>query len=217
MTWSAIEPALLIVFLALLTLLVTAEARASRWSLPVKMVLSTGFVALAIRSGALESVYGRLLLLALLFSWLGDLLLGLDGRAPGPWWFLGGVVAFALAHIAFVVAFAARGVSASLVAVGSGVMIGVAVFVLRWLRPHLDGPFARAIPGYVGVIGLMVAFAVGTAHPTIWIPATLFAVSDIAVARNSFVAPGWTIKLWGLPFYFAAQYALALPAMEVTV
>jgi len=40
--------------------------------------------------------------------------------------------------------------------------------------------------------------------------ALAFAVSDVAVARNRFVAPGPMNKAWGLPLYYAAQLAFAL-------
>jgi YhhN family len=39
--------------------------------------------------------------------------------------------------------------------------------------------------------------------------ALVFAASDIAVARQAFVQPALTNKLWGLPLYYAAQLALA--------
>jgi hypothetical protein len=37
----------------------------------------------------------------------------------------------------------------------------------------------------------------------------MFYVSDLAVARQRFVAQSWTNKLWGLPLYFGAQLVLA--------
>ncbi len=40
-----------------------------------KLVASTSFVALAVVNGANDSSYGRFILLALIFSWLGDVLL----------------------------------------------------------------------------------------------------------------------------------------------
>ena len=40
--------------------------------------------------------------------------------------------------------------------------------------------------------------------------ATAFFLSDIAVARNRFVAPGFTNRAWGLPLYYVGQVLLAL-------
>jgi len=39
--------------------------------------------------------------------------------------------------------------------------------------------------------------------------ALMFLVSDLAVARDRFVAQGFINRLWGLPLYYAAQLVLA--------
>ena len=39
--------------------------------------------------------------------------------------------------------------------------------------------------------------------------ALMFAVSDVSVARDRFVAPGFANAAWGLPLYYAAQLVLA--------
>ncbi len=41
----------------------------------MKFIASSAFIALAIRSGALESLYGRLILTGLVLSWCGDMFL----------------------------------------------------------------------------------------------------------------------------------------------
>ena len=38
----------------------------------------------------------------------------------------------------------------------------------------------------------------------------LFAISDLAVARERFVAQTIRNKVWGLPFYYGAQVLIAL-------
>jgi len=190
--------------IGLVGLLLYAEWRQAKWRLVPKMLLASGFVALALDGGASDTRYGRWILAALVLSWLGDLALGLDGR------FLPGLVAFALAHLGYWGAFAEAGVNGATALVGAAIMVVVGAGVLVWLRPHLVGKFRLAVPGYVVVIGVMVALAVGTQDWTIWLPAVGFAASDIAVARNQFVSTSFVNKLWGLPFYFGAQYALAL-------
>lgn len=37
----------------------------------------------------------------------------------------------------------------------------------------------------------------------------MFWCSDLAVARDRFIAPGFVNRLWGLPLYYAAQVAFA--------
>jgi uncharacterized membrane protein YhhN len=47
----------------------------------------------------------------------------------------------------------------------------------------------------------------------LWVGALLFYVSDLAVARNRFVAPGFANRAWGLPAYYAGQMLLASTLM----
>jgi uncharacterized membrane protein YhhN len=66
---------------------------------------------------------------------------------------------------------------------------------------------------YVIAISAMMAMAAGShsAHGSLalLLGALLFVISDLAVARNRFVAPGFINRAWGLPTYFSAQLLLA--------
>jgi len=194
---------------ALVALLV-AERRKTRWGRIAKMVASTGFVGVAIASGAVESGYGRGVLVALGLSWLGDLLLTFASRRA----FLVGLGVFLVAHIGYLAAFAVRGIAWMAVAVAAAVVLMGAGGVWRWLVPHLDDVMRWPVAGYVAVISAMVAVAVGTtAHDIdlrILFGAVAFFVSDLAVARNRFVAAGFVNRAWGLPLYYLAQVLLAL-------
>ena len=64
-----------------------------------KPLASTGFVAIALSAGALDSIYGRWVLAALALSWLGDVLLIPRSKSI----FLAGIGSFLLGHVAFVV------------------------------------------------------------------------------------------------------------------
>ena len=59
----------------------------------------------------------------------------------------------------------------------------------------------------------MLALSVGagsaTGQPVHFIAALGFAISDVSVARDRFVAPGFVNAAWGLPLYFASQLAFA--------
>ena len=71
--------------------------------------------------------------------------------------------------------------------------------------------------GLVLAIGLMMASAVACTAPTvqptaIWLGAGLFLVSDLFVARQRFVAPGFVNRLFGLPLYYVGQLLLASTA-----
>ncbi len=173
-----------------------------------KTVASTMFVLLAWQLGAMGSVYGRALLTALALSWLGDVLL-LSGRSRV---FLAGIGSFLLAHLAFSCAFALKGFDARAFTIGLIFMAGLGIAILRWLNPHLSGLYRVAVPAYVLAIMSMVAFgfSAGAASGNAWIPAgaVLFAISDVSVARDRFVSPGYVNRLWGLPLYYAAQIVL---------
>ena len=66
---------------------------------------------------------------------------------------------------------------------------------------------------YVVVISLMLVAALGSVSQPrevqIALGALAFYGSDLAVARDRFVAPGFANKAWGLPLYYGAQLLLA--------
>ena len=196
--------------LAACIVLVAAEFRDhARARACLKIVASTAFVVLALQLGAASSGYGRWVLAALVLSWVGDVLL-LSTRDR---WFLPGIGGFLLAHVAFSVAFAQLPMS------GNGLMLGLVLMsllglaVLAWLRRHLTGFYRVAVGAYVGAIVAMcsVAIAVSAASGAGWLAggALAFALSDVSVARDRFVAPGFVNRAWGLPLYYVAQLVLA--------
>lgn len=179
------------------------------WRAPLKLSASSGFVAVALLLGATGSDYGRWILAALALGWLGDALL-LSERSA---WFVSGLVAFLLSHLCFGAAFVSGGVAPRAVAVSAVPALAAGIVIWRWLRPYPSGVLRVAVPVYGVVILAMCALAVGyaEAHQR-WIAldgAVLFAVSDLAVARDRFVARSFDNKLWGWPTYFAAQLLLA--------
>lgn len=181
----------------------------------LKIVASTAFLALAIQLHAAGSTYGRLILVALVLSWVGDvLLLSQKSRL-----FLFGLASFLLAHLVFAMAFASRPIDGAALVAGLALMSGIGIVVLAWLWNHLKALYRIAVTAYVAAIVAMCAFATAaSAASGMWllaVGALAFAISDIAVARNRFVAPGASNKLWGLPLYYVAQIILALSVAGV--
>ena len=174
-----------------------------------KMAASTVFVLFAVYLDALESVHGQALMVALLCSWVGDLLL-LPGKSR---WFLYGLVSFLLAHIAFALCFIQRGIdTGQLLLPGAGV--GLLVLVISyWLLPHVEKEMKLPVIGYMAVIVVMVILAFATHHhlPNAAIPvaACLFLVSDLFVARDRFVKKEAWNRIIGTPLYFGAQMIFA--------
>ncbi len=72
---------------------------------------------------------------------------------------------------------------------------------------------AAPVRAYVVVISAMVVCAAGTVGqaglPQILVGALMFYISDLAVARDHFLAPSFANKAWGLPLYFGGQLLLA--------
>ena len=191
--------------------LLVAERRGSRAGIWLwKPIASTGFVATALAAGAIDSRYGELVLAALLFCWLGDVLLIPDDERI----FRVGILAFLLGHLAFAAAFVIRGVEPTVAAVTLAALSLNAWLTLRWLGPHLSADFRVPVTIYVAVISFMVATAVGTFAFARCVPllagALAFAVSDTSVARDRFVRSEFANRAWGLPLYYVAVLLLAI-------
>lgn len=180
-----------------------------------KLIAATAYIATAWSMGAAGTDYGRVLLAGMAFCWAGDLLLV---STKSRKLFLLGLASFLLGHVAYICAFSVRGLTLPAVA-GTGLAMAVFTWaVLRWLQPHLDDHMRRPVWLYIFAISIMVATAAGTyaAHGNWAIPlgAVLFLISDLGVARDRFIAPGFINRAWGLPVYFSAQMILALSVMN---
>lgn len=206
----------------LVGLLLLGERRDAPWRGWAKAAASSGFVAAAVAAGAADTAYGGWVLGALCLGWVGDIALVSARRR----WFLLGLAAFLLSHLTYIGAFATvdpHAVVAVLVAAG---LLGPAALVARWLWPHLAGDMRGPVMAYIAVITAMVAAASGAAagtgpallpalsaggwRATVVVAAVAFYLSDVSVARDRFVAPGFGNRIWGLPLYYAAQLLFAL-------
>jgi uncharacterized membrane protein YhhN len=174
-----------------------------------KMAASTCFVGVALALGAAHSPYGQCILGALVLGWLGDALL--LSRASRP--VLAGLGAFLLSHAMFCAAFLAGPTSTPVLSASVVAATGLGAGVLRWLLPQVPVPMRAPVVAYVIVILAMVALAASHAAASgrwgVLLGATLFALSDVAVARERFVRPGPENRRWGWPLYFAGQLLLA--------
>lgn len=207
--------------------LVLAEARRWRRARVVsKLVASAMFIAVGAAAMAAETTAGitiegwrmfqTIVVMGLVLGAVGDAaLLGKSDRA-----FLAGLGAFLLGHVAYVIAagqlvppdtwLASAGpIAAAPAAVGLG--------VLAWLWPRLGGMKLPVI-AYVLVIVAMVIGGIAIlsaetlpAHnrQLFAAGAVLFFASDLAVARDKFVAATFVNRAWGLPCYYAGQLLIA--------
>lgn len=201
-----------ILLAAVVTALVASEVRAFRPGVWIaKPLASTIVVGTALAAGALGSGYGRLVLLALVLSWLGDVLLIPRRQVL----FVSGLGSFLLGHLAFGAAFLREPQAPLPLALGATGMAAVGAATLRWLWPHLAPKLRPAVAAYVAAISVMVTLAwgaVGALGGLVAAAAVAFAASDVLVARHRFVAPSAVNKVLGLPLYYAAQMVFAWSA-----
>lgn len=179
-----------------------------------KLIASSAFVALAIKARCLQSSYGRIILLGLSLSWLGDAFL--IGKTQLM--FLLGLGAFLLAHIAYIVAFTRRGINVKWATVAAFVIVPIAIAVSIWLAPHVPPDLEIPVRAYTTVISLMVVAAVAThgrrASDFILAGALLFFLSDLSVAALRLAQTDFPTYVWGLPLYYAGQVCFAISASQ---
>ncbi|MBU3671027.1 MAG: lysoplasmalogenase [Sinobacteraceae bacterium] len=144
------------------------------------------------------------------FSALGDLLLSLPLNA-----FLFGLLAFLVAHLLYLCAFVRRTRAPALGWAAAVATFGTVVFVT--LQPYL-GELRGAVLAYVIVICSMMWRALAqlgreevAALAARWsaLGAVIFAISDVLVARNRFVAASMTTQVALMILYWSAQWMLA--------
>lgn len=193
-----------------------------------KLTASLGFIvvgahAIGAHADPPHAAFATLAFFGLVLGALGDAaLLGTSPRA-----LLGGILAFLLGHLAYIIGIAyLLGPQYWIAAAGwlGLVPIVVALVAYDWLKPKLFGPFRTAVGAYIIVITTMAVGALAverggligdTAGGLFALGAMLFFASDLAVARERFVQRDFRNKLFGLPAYFVGQlliaWAIALP------
>ncbi|HET9988364.1 MAG TPA: lysoplasmalogenase [Kofleriaceae bacterium] len=183
-----------------------------------KPLASLAFIAVGITAASRGPVheFEMAVLAGLVLGALGDVaLLSAHG-------FLAGLGSFLLGHLAYAVAVgqylplrtwphAAGPYAVIPIVVGLG--------VLAWLWPKL-GSLRLPVIAYVAVILAMVVAAIALVRSDVAgmdavrrerfaLGAVLFFASDLAVARDKFVAKGFVNRAWGLPVYYAGQLLIA--------
>lgn len=143
---------------------------------------------------------------------VGDGALLFSGQAA----FLAGLSAFLAGHIAYVVAFAILVPPTEWLGVSVVAVCAFGAGALAWLFPHL-GTIRVPVVVYIVVLCTMVVAALSLpgrvpGGSVFAVGAVLFAISDLAVARERFVVDTFTNKAWGLPTYYVGQLCMAWAA-----
>lgn len=175
-----------------------------------KGLASGAFVWAGLAWGLRESVPGRFALAGLVLCAVGDVLLIAPGAGGA---FLAGMGAFALGHAAYAAACLALGVDRRALAIGACVALPALVGTWRWLGPRVPKPLRAPVLAYTSVVLAMALLAcaatAGGAATLLAVGGVAFALSDLSVARERFVAATLANVAWGLPLYYAAQLAIA--------
>jgi uncharacterized membrane protein YhhN len=175
-----------------------------------KAVASAGFVALAVIVGATGATWSAIALGGLVVAAAGDVVL--TGHSKKS--FIIGLSCFAVAYATYAVAFLLRGIDGSTLAVAAVLAAAVGAGAWRYLRAHLPGKLRTPVRVYLLVVSSMLATGVAAGITYRAVPlalgAALITGSDLSVARERFVTPGFANKLVGLPAYYVGQTLIAL-------
>jgi len=175
----------------------------------LKVLASAGFVAVALSSGVPHDTWRIALAAGLSVALAGDALLAVRRR----WAFPAGMAAFLVVHILYLAGFVVRGVDPVSLAIAFAVMATAAGRVWRRGSERIPERLRPALAVYMSVLVLDMAAGVSAAmlRPglALAVGILLMGLSDIAVLRDRFIAPGIANKLVGLPMYYAGQLLLA--------
>ncbi len=161
-----------------------------------------------------------LILLALFFSWLGDVLLMFQERQSV--FFLLGLSSFLIAHVVYVLFFHKIRIAETIMSRWWILLIVAAYYagLIIWLSPYLG---EMKLP--VRVYGLVISFMLMMALHMLYIAnnkagrlfvagAILFVVSDSILAINKFFTPVWWASAWIMITYGVAQLFIVMGAVK---
>jgi len=182
------------------------------WRLSVVKTFSTSLLAfIAWHMGG-----PALLVAGLALSAIGDFLLSRDDERA----FIGGLVSFLVAHVAYIVLFARIGESASVLlsmplVLAAAVLVAISLALLRIILRHVSNELRLPVMMYCMALVLMGLTALATERPPIIAGAMMFVASDAILAWEKFVEPAGStrkppmrIAVWVL--YYAAQLTFLL-------
>jgi uncharacterized membrane protein YhhN len=178
-----------------------------------KSILSLLFVMTAPLQPHPVPAYYHYLLIGLIFCLVGDVCLALPQKKA----FMGGLAAFLVGHVFYILSFLSLTSIFSWISTGVFIIFGISAFIFFWLRPHLRSMLIPVLT-YILVITVMASGAWTvfwmssfpiSGRTLILVGALCFYVSDVLVARNKFIKEEYRNRLLGLPLYYAGQFMLA--------
>jgi uncharacterized membrane protein YhhN len=193
-------------------ILLFCEKQNSIWGKWIfKITASSAFVLIALALADASSLFSNLMLVGFGFSFLGDIFLIKSNEST---FFKIGIISFAFAHIAFIVAFLTIGSTGLVFFITTILTMFLIMMSVKWLKNALNSEFKVLVLVYICIIAYMTSLSgyawEGSYRNGILPGAFLFAVSDLFVAREKFIKSDFKNKMVGLPLYYLAQIFLAI-------
>jgi uncharacterized membrane protein YhhN len=179
----------------------------------VKPLLMPSLAALLFFSVKNKNKLTFFVIIALMFSWFGDVFLMF--QEINPQYFVFGLVSFLLAHITYIFIFSKSSseFKPSIITYSTGfslLLFGVLMLFLLW--PGL-GEMQIPVLVYTMVIvgmGLVALFRKAEGASIVLIGAILFITSDSMIAINKFYEPITAARFWIMITYILAQYLITI-------
>ncbi len=179
---------------------------ASRLKVSTSVFLLGYTLSLAMSESLSEHLF---IVVGISFGVLGDVLL-LGHRKK---WFLAGMTAFLLGHIAYIVAFLKFEFSYTEWLVTTALLLWISTFVFKWIAASISGVVRWGVLIYMMVLSVMCALALSIQADDqialVGLGAVLFMLSDLFVAQHRFKTPKKYDRLVGLPLYYCGQLLIA--------
>jgi uncharacterized membrane protein YhhN len=159
----------------------------------------------------------KILVTALIFSWIGDVILLFADK--GEIYFILGLVAFLVSHVFFIILFSKQTISKTInnkLSFGAGIGLILLYFfgMITTLGPKL-GPLTVPVVVYAVVISTMLFFSLKGSYQwesiqyhSVLIGAVFFISSDSILAFNKFYQPIPYASFLIMITYLAAQYGI---------
>jgi len=207
---TPIAPALITLIAGLAALIFEARYAGNDDESVSASITKTASTALLALVGVLSGS-PTLVVLGLTCGALGDFALS----RPGDRWFLAGMAAFALGHLAYVFEFATRfagGPVPWLLGPVMALMIALVLLTVFWIAPKA-GALCLPVRLYSLIIGAMALTAAALPatndHAIVQIGVALFVASDLVLALRLFVLNDTRMRLWAArllwPLYWGGQ------------
>ena len=169
---------------------------------------------LAITMGAPDHDVGRLLLVALGFSLVGDIFL--LGRATVD--FSGGLMSFLVADVAFALAFLTLGFQPGWALLGLLIAVTLSLTsgrrIVRAASHEGGAALGAGVTAYLVVVTAMVVAAGGTARPPVLLGAVAVLVSAIVLAVDRFVGQRAHARMLVIVTYHLGQGMMVIGALR---